>query len=353
MSAGTRSFLFSQAGDWREGGVRAGAVPGENGLVQTDVSGFFASAALDAGESGTRWHRLRLAADLPPNTRLTLSLLAADDPETVGDDLPLEARRRLFARYGQTVVNVLDLPLFSLRGRYLWFLLELSAPAETPIRVRSLRVEFPRRAFVDDLPQIYREGDPSSFLARFLMVFQSVYEDYGQRLEDTPALFAPASAPAVCVDWMADWFAVRETAEWDEARLRALLPHMAELCRRKGTCGSVRFLVEAYTGEAPMLIEQFDALALSAAPEKRPLLRRLYGESGRAFTVLVSREAAPGDRERRSLGRLLDYVTPLDALCRLAVLPPEGVLDGHSYLGMNTRLAAQAAQQVGEMELIS
>lgn len=355
MSAETKSFLFLRERDWRTG-LCGGVRLGEDGLTADDGRGWYVSCALDAGEGGTCWHRLRLLAALPPNARLEMYLMAAEEREDtdallLDPAIPPEKKRALFERYGTRYLNPGDLPLFSHVGRYLWFYMDLTSQDGAPVRITSLKLEFPRTAFIDYLPYLYRKGPRDAFLARFLMLFQSVYVDYEEKLEATPGLFDPAAAPRPYVEWMADWFALREAADWGEARLRLLLPHAARLSRSKGTCASIRFLIQSYTGEAPMLIEQFDALERESAREKRPVLLRLFGESERAFTVLVSRRAAPDDPALRALRRLLDSVTGLDAVSRLAVLPEGIALDGHSYLGINTRLPAPTARRVGEMEL--
>ncbi len=356
MSAGTKAFWMRGPEDWK-GGTWAGVTADRDGLLCPEGNGWYLSAPLDSRETGTVWHRLRLDADLPEDGRLDLYVMAADgreDVETALRDpaLPAETKRALFRQHGAAYTNALDVPLFSIAGRWLWFWLEVTGRGSGALRIRSVKVEFPRVAFVDYLPQLYRRGAKDAFLARFLMLFQSVYVDCEERLEGTPGCFAPERAPRAYVAWMAEWFGLDRAADWPEETLRALLPKADWLCRSKGTCASIRFLVQSYTGEVPLLIEQFDALALERAVEKRETLLRLYGAGRRAFTVLVSHTAAPDAETRRALLRLLRYTSPMDAVCRLAVLPEGLTLDAHCYLERNTRLPRRALRGLGEMELM-
>ena len=55
--------------------------------------------------------------------------------------------------------NPTDILLFGLKGRYLWFCLEIVSYESTPTVINLLKIEFPQVSFVDYLPEIYRKNE--------------------------------------------------------------------------------------------------------------------------------------------------------------------------------------------------
>ena len=141
-----------------------------------------------------------------------------------------------------------DLLLYDLRGRYLWFCLVFFSYGGETLSVSSIQLEFPRIAFIDYLPQVYRGAESvNSFLARFISVFQSVYVDLEEDIDLAPTRFDPAVAPPEFLYWLADGLAVSDCFLWTEQKLRELLQSAVRLYRIKGTKPALQEVIQLYT----------------------------------------------------------------------------------------------------------
>ncbi len=356
MASGTKSFVFNRQQDWEDGGLLENFVFMQDQLCSASEQAWFFSEALDSMQTETCWHRLRMDAQIPQNTLLEVYVMAVDataeernaiDSRLRDAEIANAQKLQMFETYGKKIVNVLDVPLFALNGQYLWFGIHIAAHTDAPIVIDAVKLEFPRIAFIDYLPQIYRKQGKNSFLSRYLMIFQSIYVDFEEKLEQTPRLFDVTTAPPAFLEWLTKWFSIEDSAQWSEEKLRKLLQNAAEIYQKKGTCDSIRQIVWHYLEEFPYLIEQFDAVQKETAPEKQTLIRQLYGDTGYTFTVLVPSECVPDSDTYMELQRLIGRCQPIDAICNLVVLPKAMYLDCHCYLGINTRLPYQEQLQVG------
>ena len=354
MASGTKHFLFNRAEDWLDMGLPEGLTVGEEGLALSgEGRGSYVSLALDTREAGTVWHRLRLSSAVPGNARLRLYLYCSDDsrvppPWGPAEDMELDewlagatADRRVefFKRCAQHACDApWDLTLYAFSGRYLWFCLTFANYGREVMSVRDIRLEFPRVAFIDYLPQVYRGADSvNSFLARFLSVFQSPYVDLEDHMDQMPVRCDPAVAPPEFLRWLAESLAVPAQDLWQEERLRAFLRHAVELYRIKGTREALRQVIALYTGQEPLIVEQFQPASCPIWRRDGAALRRLYGTSRHTVTVLMQGAGwAPDDYAK--LWKVIGAFTPVDAVCNLVFLNDEIILGQHCYLGMNSRI---------------
>ena len=87
------------------------------------------------------------------------------------------------------------MPLFDVRGRYLWFLLEAGGAAGDFDGITEIRIDFPKQNWVSWLPEVYQgSGKNRDFLERYLGVFQSFYEELTEKIGRSPDLFDPDCA---------------------------------------------------------------------------------------------------------------------------------------------------------------
>ena len=356
MASGTKHFLYNRLEDWQRGGLAAGLTVGDEGLtLPGEGTGSYVSLALDTLETETVWHRLRLVSDLPGNAWLRLYLYCSDSCETPAPfreegprEQPLDRwlaaaspgeRQRFFETCGEAAAeDPADLTLYGCRGRYLWFCLAFANYGREALRVESIRLEFPRVAFIDYLPQVYRGADSvNSFLARFLSVFQSVYVDLEDDIDQMPVRCDPAVAPPEFLQWLAECLAVADRHLWSEERLRAFLKSAARLYRIKGTREALKQVVQLYTGQTPLIIEQFEPAACQIWRRDAAALKRLYGASRHTVTVLMP--GARGDPDAYAkLWKVIQAFQPVDAICNLVFMNDEMILGQHCYLGMNARI---------------
>ena len=356
MASGTKHFLYNRPEDWADLGLAEGLTVRETGLALTaGDKGTYASLALDTMEKGTVWHRLRLEAGIPENGQLKLYLYCSDHdrvpppwgPEGA-EDPPLDEwlasvtpqeREDFFVRCAQqSWDDPRDLPLYGFAGRYLWFFLVFRSYGREELTVESIRLEFPRTAFIDYLPQVYRGADSTnSFLARFLSVFQSTYVDLEDHIDRMPTRCDPAVAPPEFLRWLADILAVSDQHLWSEERLRRFLRNAVRFYRIKGTRTALSEVIAFYTGEPPLIVEQFEPASCQIWRRDSGTLRRLYGPSRYTVTVLM-RGRGRGQDDYAKLYKIIETFKPVDAVCNLVFLGEEMILGQHCYLGMNSRI---------------
>ncbi len=114
-----------------------------------------------------------------------------------------------------------------------------------------------RSRFLQYLPSVYQDD---LFLARFLLIFQSVLDPIEQMVDNTHSYLDPGLTPAAFLPWLAQW--VGETFEpgLDEARKRELIQKAVELRRWKGTRRGMREELKIHTGTRPLIVENFDGM---------------------------------------------------------------------------------------------
>ena len=213
--------------------------------------------AVDSGESGFRWDRAVVEADLPPDTALRVYAYAADhrwwgeweDLDEGLRSLEGDPARTIYRVFGPPAAHSGDFYL-QCTGRYLWLAFELTTTgAESPV-IHALRLWTGGDHMVDYLPAIYREGD---FTRRFLSVFNSMYADMERAVDDLPALLDHEHTGGEMLRYLAGWVCVEQggPAEQLRERIRTALPDYEDLYTVEGVRRSVRRL----TGRDPILIE--------------------------------------------------------------------------------------------------
>ncbi len=354
MASGTKHFLYNRPEDWWDMGIPDGLTIEESGLVLMGADkGIYTSLALDTTEKETVWHRLRLTASLPQNGQLELYLYSSDSnrppqPLNGPGDSTLDGwltaassqeREQFFSRWGKGPFNdPRDLPLYGFCGRFLWFCLVFRSYGGEKLTVESIRLEFPRTAFIDYLPQVYRGADSTnSFLARFLSVFQSLYVDLEDDIDQMPARCDPAVAPPEFLHWLADLLAVSDPYLWSEERLRLFLRNAVKFYRIKGTRAALSQVIAFYTGETPRIIEQFEPSSCPVWRRDSGTLKRLYGASRYTVTILMSGAGRDQD-DYAKLYRIIEKFKPVDAVCNLVFMNDAILLGQHCYLGINSRI---------------
>ena len=305
--------------------------------------GLFLSRVFDSRERDMEWHRLTIASTAAaPSGRLTVytaeeTKLTADDGQTDIASLITSAdfsfsdklsRMKAYQRLERPVA--LDTLLHGIRGRYLWFALELYAQEEA-YELFDIVVYFPGRSWVARLPEIYFQADTDGFLDRYLGIFQSMYEDMDRRIGAIPRLLDVDAADEAFLVWMAEWLDFDEGYIWSKTQLKWLLKHAFGLSRIRGTRQAIEQFVWLYTGERPVVAEwrQYKDV---------PHDERLYRDDPYSLMVFVREEVIRSEKERRTLIRIIEDVMPVYLSLELVVLKPYLFLDNHTYIGLNSTL---------------
>ncbi|MDO4731329.1 MAG: hypothetical protein Q4B14_04290, partial [Clostridia bacterium] len=210
MALSNKSYVINRETDWLNFGIVDNFYfENDNMCLQNKDGkcGNFISYSFDSGEIGTIWHRLRIKSKLPENAVMRVSLYASDslssdihitadsDKTILIDDylkdesIPLSERVRLLNKFSSTIRydNCYDVPLLSLKGRYLWIAIEALNYKDEDLYIESLRLDFPMDSLLEYLPEIYqRNSPPDSFFNRFLAMYQSVYDEMSDKFDRLP-----------------------------------------------------------------------------------------------------------------------------------------------------------------------
>jgi phage tail-like protein len=306
------------------------------------VTGTYISQVFDSTQTGCRWSKIILDADIPANTRVTMSYVASDDEP--GADGPYVE---------DPIVNPNDALLRNAVGQYIRFKIELSGDesGRSAPFIRSLKVVFPVVTYLRYLPGIYQEDETSKeFLERFLMHFETFLEQKEAQGFQFTKYMDPGSVPGEFIHWLSSWLAIAYDENWSLDKKRQLIHLAPVLYKKRGTPWTLSRLIELYYSIKPIIIEPFSFKCIEKNNEEyRGLLDKLYGLGPYRFTVLVPpkwesqegslKKAKPvSEAERSVMERIVDTEKPAHTVGCLQVLEPWFYLDKHTYLGINTVL---------------
>ena len=171
------------------------------------------------------------------------------------------------------------------------------------------------------LPAIFSEEE-SSFIARYLLIFETILDEYDQILDGLPYYFAADTGPAAFLPWLASWVGLVLEEGWPEERRRAVLAGAMELHRWRGTIRGLTEHVRLYTGYKPEIVERGSGLTLGAESRlgHQTVLGR--GEHRNHFSVIL-RVPEPVAIDRRRLRVIVEAQRPAHTTFALFVLPVE------------------------------
>ncbi|WP_406631335.1 phage tail protein [Amycolatopsis sp. WGS_07] len=286
--------------------------------VQYLTAGSYVSALIDSGISRCRWHGVRVEAEIPVGTAVSLDLVVTEDGQFADSD------------WQTAPPGVTDFLVQQPPGRYLKLRLRLSGDGrKTPV-VRRVRLDFPRSTSADLLPPAFRQ-DPAAddFTERFLSLFDASLAEIDRVIERYPALLDHAGVPDRVLPWLAGLLGLSFEAGWDARTRRELVAAAPELYRRRGTPWALKKAVTIVFGAEPVLDElakdrrwaQVRAAATGSGPGLGSV--RLFGRSSSRFRIGGS---ALGGAPLRAFGDPDD--DPLTAHAhRFRVLLPAGAAD--------------------------
>lgn len=359
-------FVFNKGSDYSRGYGEHIKTSAEGIVTEPEFYGkaFFFSRILDSAETGTIWHKMTGLIKNEDYAAVRVSFYASDEivfeklnikelirNEKISLDEKKEKLKPFLQKQGRLSENIL---LHSVRGRYLWFLLEIYPQTEKPVELGRFMVYFPAKSWIEYLPEIYRkEMGNDSFLDRYLSIFQSLYDDVSDQIHNLANCLEPRTSDLEFLEWMASWLDVEEPYMWTDEQLRFLLEHAMEFYAARGTKKGVELFVELYTGEKPFVVEWQDWEIYKDLPIQKKLLEELYEDDPGSFTVLVREECVPEYKDYQTLLRLLEQIKPVQMEVHLIILQPYIFADGYSYLGVNSTLGQYENAVIGETSRIA
>lgn len=346
-------FVFNKALDY-DRGYMENCCWEEGALALRDGcrKGILFSRLLDSREQGTVWHRLMGEMDIPMGAQADFWLYAGDgrrlaageremDIEEIltSGDISPEEKKRLFHPFLQMETrNPRDVLLFDVKGRYLWFAAELYGGGGRP-RLMNLAFYFPKETWLRFLPGVYQKDKESAdFLERYLGIFQSVYEKLEDEIRRDASWMEPETAAPEFLGWLARWLDIGNIQMWTSEKLRELVKNAMRLFGLRGTRRGLLELVELYTGEEPLIVEEWQTRENHTSPERRAELERLYGRDPNVFTLLVKETYLSSARDYEAMEQLVREAAPACMEAKLVPLRPCILLGDYTYLGVNSML---------------
>ena len=341
-----------------------------NGLLTDDGYGVFISRLLDGQEDGVVWHRLTLALCGGHEVPFRMGVYASDSPVIFNGEQPddinelilqpesvmaVADKKQLFAPYLRLEVeNGADVLLHQVRGRYMWFMVEMYGSGRNNTGIGDLTVYFPEQSWLDYLPTVYdRRAAGDTFLNRYLAIFQSLYDDLSREIECIPGYLDPKAADDDTLRWLAEWLGIRQAKLWSGDRLRFLVSHASQLYRKRGTKQGIEAFIRLYTGELPFIVEPHQLIRFADNPQLYKLLRELYGSGSNVFLVIIRESCLPTAREFADLQKIIEDVKPAWMAFKLVTLRPYILLDSYSYLGVNSVLAQYRSFELNGFSMLN
>lgn len=315
--------------------------------------GIFLSRVLDSREKEMEWHRLTLKVNDESGSPYGIKVYATDEPYVRWQDKKLSVAEIILKEdmTGKEKLKCLEcfcqletvgrneLLLHEIKGRYLWISIEAYQQGKQKLKFEEIKVCFPKQSWLSYLPEIYEASDKEHFLDKYLSVFQSIYDDMNVQIGKIPYLLDVTTADSEYLDFLCQWVGIVTSQMWKTEKKRKFLKEAAKLFKIRGTREGILAVLGLYLdGGDAFLVEKYYWNHWRMPVERKKLLESLYGASSYMLTIMVGEDKVPGKKEYLSLRQLLYSVIPAQADLNLVVLKPFIMLDGHSYLGVNSVL---------------
>lgn len=315
--------------------------------------GWYITKVFDSREKKTVWQRLLTEGSTLSEASVSVYLYSSDNEfidinnvrnhinDVIKDeDRTAEEKLQLFQiDLKMKVTDPKDVLLHQISGKYFWMAIHLKMQGENNPEITKIKVIFPKKTLMNFLPDVYQENKKSSsFLERYLEIFDTLYEDVNYKIERISEYFDPDSTPAEFLGWLSEWLSIEDSYLWNERQLRYLLKNMMRLYRIRGTKQYLEEMIELYTGVRPYIVENHQIEAYMGDTVMADRLKNLYGDSKYVFTVIVNIGKQASSRSYQILTKIINNAKPANMGCRLIVLEPYIYLDKHSYLGINSLL---------------
>jgi phage tail-like protein len=230
--------------------------------------GFLETRIFDGKETDCVWHRLFTDGFIPSGTGIKVESRTSDNRDMCLR-MPWQPEPKIYRRCNGTELpyshtfskeeakmdgaGTWELLLQNAQGRYLQLRLTLEGTGRSTLRLRALRVYYPRFSYLREyLPVVYQEDKTSaSFLERFLANAEGLYTVLEGKIEQAQTLFDINTTAAEYLNWLAGWIGAVLDPAWDEERRRFFLSHAMELFNQRGTLTGLIRAIRLATDPCP------------------------------------------------------------------------------------------------------
>jgi phage tail-like protein len=221
------------------------------------------SDAISIGGTKVGWHRVQAKTTKAHSTNAQLRLFfhtsddQNDQPHPPDGDIPFADPRWIPAAVTpDPFSDAHDLFIGGDPSRYLWIGALFIGDGRDPSEISQIRVEFNHDGYLEELPAIYQADSTSrDFLARFLALVETFFQDLENGITDLTLLFDPHAVPKELLQWLADWLALELDEHWSEEKQRSLIASAFERYSRRGTVAALRESLRLFAGVTGIIEE--------------------------------------------------------------------------------------------------
>lgn len=336
-------FLFSDEIAFQNGQVRNAEFK-ESGVFLSE-SGIWAAFALDSAETDTKWDNVEIDFKCSENSFFRFTAFAmnkttvkmADEEVSLSDNISkFYDSANKFTVLDEinaiSYVNCHKAPLSSLRGKYLWIIVEAFPETGTSVEINRIKVTYPLNSYIEALPEIFRKNDNGNLTA-LLGMYKAVFDELDNKLVAIDDEFDIEKANGESFERLISWQGIEISPIWGEDKLRLVLKNSAELVRMKGT----KFA----------LSKLFTILL-----DKPPIIKERTNNSIFDVSVIIDYNSVPSGRHHAELIKLMKEFTPAGVNSRL-ILTRNGTALDNSYLGNDTVLNDNTAVIIDDKAVLS
>lgn len=331
----------------------------EQGVLETipgQEEHFWYCKAIDSGMEDSTWGRMRFDLLLEEDMACFVYVTAMNEAYFYRNGLPKKIEsflcdekesndiKKNFMKQvnAKRIVNEENILLYDLKGRYLYFFIEVIGTGNAAIK--NIRIEQTGDTFMNTFPDIYQERN--SFFHRYMSIFSTIYHEFEDRIDRLPDLLDPKLCPSELLPVYASWMGVEVKDDFfSEEILRELVKNISFLNRYKGTKVGLQRIIEICLGEKPRILERniVEEHIHSAGINE---FERLYGKSRFDVTILIEQELT--EIRKNQLMFLLNQYKPVRTRLHIVTLKKTGTLDSYSYLDTNARIPGKETAKLDE-----
>ncbi len=341
--------------------------------------GTYISHPLDSAVYDMKWHRLEMNMEIPEDTQVSVSFMTNNEKLTVNGE------NYLHLPWSKPVINPADTLIEADTGRYLWIRIDLIGTTQLSPTVKEITAYFPRTSYLRYLPAVYQEDTESrNFLEGFLSMFETLLMGTEGQIDNIAALFDPDCAPPEFLNYIAQWLSLPVSEYWDEERLRELIRKSSDIYKTRGTREGLRSILNIflqnkaqlkynfqYNSDTPLadttkgslesesnilsapkvfIVENFqvrNVKDLMDEPVKKEL-EDIFADDPYSFHIFVNKVENESNgkfsvrditgKDMSEVKRIIDVEKPAYTKACVTMLEPDMILDGHTYIGINTCL---------------
>ena len=323
---------------------------------ETNVSkqAIYISQSLDSREKETRWSRFKMKLSLNHENIVDVYFFSSDTKEVEVDGIKInldlflqdftysveEKNKFLRSVWSEKYKNKIEMPLHKLKGRYLWFQIEMISFEKTDLSIDRLEIEFPLESIDRYLPSIYRfEMNNQAFLTRFLGMYQSLIYDLQYEIENIARNFDIDFVSGAYLKWLSKWTCAELPFYWEEESWKVFIKNSFRFYQKKGTKQCLEEVINLFLGHEVYIMENFTILDFYKKKEYDEQVKHLYSEDIYRFFIFVEQEWIESSEKMEQLEQLIEIFQPVQTKASLIVLQQSFILGQHTYLGLNSRIA--------------